>query len=413
MNGGAQPAAFLDCQVRVNCDFDHFRTHIRFVSWVRDRADADVHVLLTSTGLSNGARSYSLDFVGRRDFEGLDDVITYTSSPDDSRVREVDGLTQTLRLGLVRYAVEAGTAGALEISFVGSVPGEGEATAEGGAAPAVAPAAEPYDPWNAWTFRFGLSGNMDLRETRTNSRVNPSLSANRTTDDWKLNFSGWANLRRESRTLSDGREIRNDQNSWRVSALVVRSITDHMSVGIDAAGSNSVMGNRRARVNLAPALEYNYFPYQQATRRQFIAHYALGVEHSNYLEETIFELTSETVPQHRLGVQYRAREEWGNAGFGVESAQYLHDRSLRSLGFSGDLNYRIARGLELNVSGEAAFVNDNIHVPLRQIPDEDILLGRRALPSSYRYEASLGFNYRWGSSFASVVNNRFPSSVRQ
>jgi hypothetical protein len=409
--GSPLPAVFLDCQVRINCDFDHFRTHIDFVVWVRDRADADVHVLLTSSGLSNGGRSYSLDYVGRGALEGLDDVISYTSSGDDSRAREVDGLTHALRLGLVRYAVQSGTASDLEISYTGT-RFDPEEFGDGELPPAVTPAA-PYDPWNYWTFRFGLSGNMDLRETRTNSRVNPTLSANRTTADWKMNFSGWANLRRDSRTLSDGREIRNDQNSWRLNALVVRSISDHMSVGIDAGGGNSVAGNQRARLQLAPAIEYNYFPYVQATRRQFIAHYAIGMEHSNYEEETVFELTRETVPQHRLGVQYRAREEWGNAGVGFESAQYLHDRSLHSFGFSGDLNYRIARGLELNVSGEAAFVNDNIHVPLQQIPDEEILLGRRSLPSSYQYQGSIGFNYRWGSSFASIVNNRFPPSVRQ
>lgn len=56
-------------------------------------------------------------------------------------------------------------------------------------------------------------------------------------------------------------------------------------------------------------------------------------------------------------------------------------------------------------------MNDNIHTPAEDIPDEDILLGRQSLPSSYRYEASEAFNYRFGSALANVVNTRFPRFV--
>lgn len=409
--GAGQPRVFLDCQVGRDCSFDHFRTEIEFVNWVRDRADADVHIIFTSTGLANGGRQYSIDFLGLRDMEGLDDHLTYTSTGTDSSRQTQDGLTQTLRLGLVRYSVQTGSGQFFRIGYqapegVGRLGddenGDGSGRAE----------EEFYDPWNYWTFRMGLSGNMDLRETRTETRLNPSASANRVTADWKIQLSSWMNLRRESRQLSDGREVRNDFTSWRFSSLVVRSVSDHISVGVDVGGGNSQQRNQRSRISLAPAVEYNYFPYQEATRRQFIAHYALGFEASRYAEETIYGVVSETVPQHRVAVQYRAREEWGNAGLGFDTSQYLHDSSLYSMGVAGDLSYRITRGLELNVSGEAALVNDNIHTPASNIPDEDILLGRQSLPSSYRYQASLGFNYRWGSSFANVVNNRFPRAVR-
>jgi hypothetical protein len=109
---------------------------------------------------------------------------------------------------------------------------------------------------------------------------------------------------------------------------------------------------------------------------------------------------------------YNAREQWGNAGVGIDASQYLHDRSLYSYGLRGDLSLRVVRGLELNISGSASRVADQIHVPAGSISDEDILLGRQALPTGYDYQASVGFNYRWGSSFANVVNSRFPRSVR-
>jgi hypothetical protein len=402
------PRVFLDCQTPRNCDDDHFRTEIRFVNWVRDRADSDVHVIFTSTGVGGDGMQYTLDFIGRGAASGLSDALTYTSAGTDVRTEVMDGLTHTLRIGLLRYAVQTGLGREFEIGFRGPEPG-GESEGDGntnGAESAL------YDPWNYWTFRFGLSGNLDLRETQKSSRINPSLNANRVTEDWKVQFSGFVNLRTDRRQLSDGSWLENDLNFYRVSGLVVRSVTPHVSMGVDVSAGNSLQNNQRMRVNLAPAIEYNYYPYEQANRRQMIAHYAIGGEYSSYHEQTVYGVTNEMLPQHRIGIQYRAREEWGNAGVGVSSAQYLHDTGLYSLNLSGDVSYRITRGLEVNLSGETSFVNDNIHTPLGGINDEDILLGRRALPSSYRHQGSLGFNYRWGSSFANIVNNRFPGSVR-
>ncbi len=37
---------FLDCE-RQWCDFDHFRREVAFISYVRDRMDAQLHVLVT------------------------------------------------------------------------------------------------------------------------------------------------------------------------------------------------------------------------------------------------------------------------------------------------------------------------------------------------------------------------------
>jgi hypothetical protein len=404
-----KPRVFLDCQSGPNCDFDHFRTEIPFVSWVRDRADADVHVVFTSVEAGAGGRQYSLDFIGLRDLASLRDALTYTSMGTDVRAEVVDGLARTLELGLLRFAVQTGQGRYFQLGYSGLPNGEqgGDIEASGGSgAPAF------YDPWNYWTFRFGLSGNMNVEERKSDWRFNPSGGADRVTENWKVNLSLWANLRRERIELSDGRVVHNDRDSWRTNALMVRSVSDRVSVGFDAGAGNSVQNNQRARLNLAPAVEWNYFPYMQATRRQLIAHYAAGMEYSNYREETIYGVSDEFVPQHRVALQYRAREEWGNAGVGFETSQYLHDASLYSMGFSGDLNYRILRGLELNLSGSASLVNDQLYLPATSLSDEDILLGRASLPTGYDYQASVGVNYRWGSSFANVVNNRFPRSVR-
>lgn len=413
LRNGAPPGrvrVFFDCQTR-DCDADHFRTEISWVSWVRDRTDADIHVIFTSTSVGGGGNRYTFDFLGLQGMEGRDDQLTYTSAGSDVRAEVLDGLTQTFSLGLVRYAVEAGQGNVFELrAREGMALGPQDGSGPGGA---TADASAFVDPWNAWTFRFGLSGNMDIQELRSEQRINPTLSADRVTDDWKMDFSLWSNIRRQRIDLPDGREIRNDTDSWRVGGLIVRSINDHVSVGFSSSARNAISQNQRNRMTLRPAVEWNYFPYAMANRRQLIAHYAVGIEYSDYYETTIFGADQETLPTHRFAFQYRVREAWGDAGVGFESAQYLHDTGLYSFGLSGEISYRISRGLDLSLSGEASRVNDEIYVAASSFSDEDILLGRVNLPTGYRYQASVGFGYRWGSTLTNVVNNRFPWSVRR
>src|SRR5688500_3336165 len=45
------PRVFLDCQQGPACDRNHLRTEIQFVNWAQDRADSDVHVIVTTEGV--------------------------------------------------------------------------------------------------------------------------------------------------------------------------------------------------------------------------------------------------------------------------------------------------------------------------------------------------------------------------
>jgi hypothetical protein len=260
----------------------------------------------------------------------------------------------------------------------------------------------------------GLSGDIDIQETRTSTRLNPQFNADRVTDEWKLNLESRLDIRRQRRDLADGRIVRDDRNDWRLSALAVRSVGAHMGIGIDTDFRNSVQLNQSARMRLSPAVEYNLLSVLRGDpasvhRPLFGRGRALELHRA----ETVF------------GVDRRPCRctAWacstGRASSGAMRASASNRTSISTtagsfyrLGVSGDLSYRILRGLEINLSGGASLVNDNIHTPAGDISDEDILLGRQSLPSGYQYEASLGLSYRWGSSFANIVNNRFPRSVR-
>jgi hypothetical protein len=415
-NGSAvsAPRVFYDCSGNISCQMNHLRTEIQWVDWVNDRTLADVHVIVTSQMMANGGRHYVLDFTGRGKMAHLTDELTYTSSGTDVQRETLDAFTQTLRMGLLRFAMEAGMGSDFELAFAPRLNyqnGSGGEDGTGTGATGGEQRSAPHDPWNNWTFRVGLNGNMSIQQSRSSHRFSPGFGIDRVTDDWKVNLNANSNFFREKIQLTD-RVVRNDRDMWNVNAIVVKSLGPNVSTGLDVGGGRSPQNNRHARVTTTPAIEWNFYPYAEASRRQLIAHYGAGLQYNSYMEETVFGVTQQTVPLHKIGVQYRAVEPWGNAGVSLDASQYLHDSGLYSYGASGNVSFRVARGLELSLNASGEQIADQLHIPAGNLSEEDILLGRVTLPTSYSYQASVGFNYRWGSSFSNVVNVRFPRSVR-
>src|SRR5256885_10726292 len=61
------PRVFFDCPMYLpGCDFDFVRTEITWVNWVRNREDADVHVLVTTQPTGGGGSEYTLSLIGHR-----------------------------------------------------------------------------------------------------------------------------------------------------------------------------------------------------------------------------------------------------------------------------------------------------------------------------------------------------------
>jgi len=387
---------YLDCRA---CDFDFIRSEITWVDWVRDRADADVHALVTTEGTGAGGRRYTMNFIGLRGFAARTDTLLYTSAQTDTDDLRRRGVARTLKLGLVPY--------------VGSTPIGAELDIVYRPAPraATAPLRPVGDRWNFWVFRAGMNGNMGGESTRSNYSVNGSFSANRTTEDWKINAR--TNGRRDERTfvLSDGSELASRSHSYGVNGLLVRSLGPHLSAGMEASVSASTFSNTGFAVRAAPAIEYNIFPYTQATRRQFSFLYTVGVSALEYEEETIYQVTSETLYGQNLSASYAVQQPWGNVGVSLTGSHFLHDFNQHRLEFDAGTNLRVIRGLSLNLNGNYSRIQDQRSIPRRNLSDEEVLLSRRAQQTNYRYRASLGLSYSFGSIFNNVVNPRLASGA--
>jgi hypothetical protein len=406
---GQDPAAekmrvFIDCSY--HCDMDFLRTEITWVDYMRDRADAAVHVLVTRQTTGGGGGEYTLEFIGLRQLAGRADTLRYVASSEATGDIIRRGLARNIALGLVPFV--ATTPMGSNLSVVLATPDAPAA----GADPAVA--AEPQaDPWNFWTFTVRANGNSNGETQRNSYNISGGLTANRTTEAWKVNLglNGSYNESKFEYTIEDENvKVVSIRRSYGANALLVKSLGPHLSAGLRANASTSTFGNTSLSLSVNPAIEYNFIPYSESTRRSFIAQYSAGVRYFDYREVTIFGEIEETRPAHNLSVSYATRQPWGSVNIGVSGSQYLHDTQKYNVGIGGGFDARIIRGLSFNVYGDYRRVRDQLSLAGRDLTEEEILLQQRQLATGYSFYLSAGISYRFGSIFNSVVNPRFGGS---
>jgi hypothetical protein len=389
---------FLDCHTR-GCDFDHFRREITFVAWVRDRQDADVHVLVTAQRTGTGGTELTLDFMGLRAFDGQRSEVMYISGPDNTRDEFRDGFTRMLKIGLAGYAASTATGAGLSILYQPIASSD----------PLATPPEE--DPWNYWVFRLSVRGSIDGESQERFWSGNASVSASRVTEALKIVFSARANGNRSEFDVVDTTEgldttFVSTRTNYSFDALSVWSLGAHWSTGVLGEFDRNSQLNWDFAVRVGPAIEYNIFPYEESTRREITFRYSAGLAGFDYVEETIFDQTSEVRPAHALQIDLGAQEPWGRVYGEVEAFQYLHDLARHSLTLSGGLNVRIFRGLDFNVGGRISRVKDQLYLSKAGLTPEEILLRQRARETDFRYGMNIGMSYRFGSAFNNVVNPR-------
>lgn len=384
-------SVFVDCKTW-GCDFDYFRREINFVSYVRNRQDADVHVLVTAQQAGGGGRSFTLDFIGLRQFEGEEATLTYTSgqtATDDEVRRE---LARRLKAGLLGYVADTSVFDQIDITYSGSEESAAATSVE--------------TPWNLWVFEIGLEGEVEGEQRTSEQSAEVSFSANRTSAIWKIDWRTEWEYDKRHFEIDDG-TVTDIRHNGDFDALIVRSISEHWSVGSFTSVTRSTFDNYDVRFNAAPALEYNLFPYSESTRQQLLFLYRVGVNVADYREETIFNETSQTLLRQSLNVALDIQQPWGEIRASVEGSHYLHDFDRKRLSMFNRLEFNVYRGLSIDLFGRLALIRDQLNLPAGDASREDVLLERRELATSFDYSLSVGLSYTFGATTNNIVNPRF------
>jgi hypothetical protein len=389
---------FVDCP-NVSCDTEYFRTEITFVDHVRDRRDADVHVLVTGDDTGGGGREYTFAFIGLGRFDKVNQTLRAVSKSTDTDDERRRIMVATLKLGLVRYVAETPAGRDLQVTY--RLP----AAAGGATAPA-------RDPWNYWVFNANLQGGANGEASQTSVRLSGGLSANRVTREWKVLTSASASYSESDYTFAEGDTYTSLSRGLYGSALLVNSLGEHWGAGGQVWFSSSTYSNYEAAVRVAPAVEYNVFPYSESTRRQLTFNYSIGLTRANYFETTLYGKDEESLVDHALNVTLDLRQPWGTTSTSVEFSQYLHDLSKNRLVVYGEMDVRLFKGFSLMAWGTVSRIRDQLNLPAGAATQEEVLVRQRQLATSYSYYMSMGITYRFGSIFNNVVNARF-ANVRQ
>lgn len=381
------PKVYIDCN---QCDMDYIRTEAAFVNYVRDSKDAQVHVLITTRSTGSSGTEYSLLFSGQKEFEGVNNELKYFSKNSDTSDEVREGLARYLKIGLVSYVARTPVADMLTVSF----KEEDIKTVE------------TKDKWNYWVFSVSGRGYINGEKTSRYHSLNGSFSANRVTPEFKFRASYSINRSKDEFDFGDD-TYESTSRSQYLNILAVKSINDHWSIGAGLSANASSYSNIRYAINPAPALEYNFFPYSESTRRQLRFLWKPGLYSYHYDEETIFDKTSENLWGQTLSIAFEMKEKWGDVSSALEGFHYFDDSKKNHLQLSTDVSIRLFRGLSLTMYGGVTRVRDRISLPQGDATLEEVLLRQTQLDTGYTYYASIGLSYSFGSIYSNVVNPRF------
>jgi hypothetical protein len=386
---------YLDCW---ECDIEYVQQHIVFVEYVRDRAAADLHVLVTTQPTGGGGTSWTIHVIGLNRFHQRNLTMAYytpQSATSDDRRKE---FARRFRLALAGYAADTPVARDLAVTYTPATAASGDTgRADTGAS----------DPWGGWLFRIGGSGNGSGETATRSLSYHGSFSASRVTPGLKLNVSMSTSATRRRFTLADGREIRTTSDAWNVSHTTVKSLGRRVAAGVRVAASHSSFDNRDRLVSIYPGIEFNVFPYDDVERRRLTLWYEAGPNYYRHSELTIFDKLEEMVPMQQLDVRLSLRQPWGSTGISTTISQHLNDRNRYNASVFGDADVRVFKGFSFNMFAYYSRIRDQISLPKQGATPEEILLQLRQLETNYSYSVGMGFSYSFGSVFTSIVNPRF------
>ena len=369
-------------------DIDHIKKEISYVNYVRDRKDADVHIIITSQRTGAGGRLYSVSFNGQKDYINMVDTIAFTTIPNSSEEEKRTKQIRTIKLGLMRYIAQTPMADMFRINY-------NHKTTE-----------EIIDKWNSWVYKLNVGGYGNGEESYQNLSMWGDISADRITEDWKTEIS-YSNHYNQSTYFLDTETYKTLNTSNYFEGLVVKSMGEHWSSGGQIELSNSTFSNIKLSYESNLAIEYNIFPYSESTTKQLRIMYMAGYKHNDYIDTTLYDKISEDLMQQNLEIAFEYIDKWGSLSTGVRGSTYFHDFSKNSLNVNTNISLNIFKGLSVYLYLHANLIHNQLSLPKLEATQEEILLRQRQLSTNYSYYANFGISYTFGSIYNNVVNPRF------
>ncbi len=389
---------FMDCQ-DTWCDMNFIKTEITLVDFMLDNKAADVHLLVTSQETGSGGENYQLIFFGQNQFSKLRDTLRFNTANTATDFEVRGNLIRYIKLGLAPFIARTRSAESVVIDLkqtAGSIKKDSTPVQK--------------DPWNYWVYRISTEGNISADEVYKSLQYNGNLSANRTTDQWKIAFRLYGSKNKtdyDYETSNGNEKFTVNNHDFGFDHYLIKSINEHWSYGYQTTFKQSTFSNYKGRSMLKAAVEYDIFPYKDVNNKLFTISYGIDTKMFRYYDTTIYEKTKETLTGHGVDVNMTFNQKWGTAFFGISYHNYFKNFKYFNLGMTAFTSIRITGGLSFNVAAFGGLTRDQLFLPKGGATEEEVLTRRRQLASGYSYYTSFGISYRFGSKVNNFVNPRF------
>ncbi len=380
---------FLDCD---DCDFTFVRQELPFVSFVRDPQLANVHIFVTNSNTGSGGNMYYLNFIGLKEFKGINYDYTLISEQSDTEDDVRKALLKIIKIGVLPYYSKTSLINQIKIDINDSENKKADEIV--------------IDSWNNWVFSTESGGELKKEKSQNEYSVNIKASAGKTTEEWKTKLEASYEMNRTN-YFNKGEKIINKQDTKELSTEFVKSITNKLSAGVFGDYLSQTYLNTKNNYNVSSGIEYNFFNWDECNRRTFYIRYRAGINYINYMEETIYDKLEETLFTEILELKLELKQPWGEISTGLGGSNYFHDFSKNRLTFESDISIRLSKNLSVFCELQADMVHDQLYLPKGDASLEDVLLKRRQLETTYELRSQLGFQFTFGSIYNNVVNKRF------
>ena len=377
---------FLDCR---GCDMNYTRQEIPFVNYVRDVREAQVFILVTDQNAGSGGRQYTYTFQGQNEFRGMNDTLTFTSSPDMTSTVIREKRTNLLKIGLMRYVARTPLLNEINIRHNADLETE-----------------EVTDRWNNWVFEFQTSPRFNAEESYRRLNFFNNITISKITPDIKLEIDMDQGFNKQ-RFIEDDEDTTYIRSEKSVDVLFVKSLGEHWSTGLIWDIGASSEENFDLNMEFMPALEYDLFPYSEATQKQLRILYSAGYQFSNYSDSSIFNLTRENLFKHGIRIAYQVQEKWGSINLSLYGSNYFHNFSKNRIELQGFVRIRIIKGLSFSINGGVGYINDQLNLRKGNLTEAERLLRLKEQATSFEVGGGISINYTFGSIYNNVVNPRF------
>ncbi len=394
MNNG-RLSVYLDLEYWADKGF--IKQEIPVVNYVRDKELADVQIIMSRHSAGKAGTHYILSFVGREEFEGMDHDLKYwaNGSATDHKIRE--GYTKMIKIGLALYIASLDDTGEkISVDYLANDTIK-EANGNGGI---------ENDPWRRWVFEIYGGGYFDAEETRNSTHIRYGFYADKVTKDWKIRARPYFNYNERNYEIEDSTVTTITRRDG-FHGYLIKSISDHWSVGVFNNLLSSTYHNMDFQVEVSPGIEYNLFPYEEATKRSITLAYKIDYSYNNYLHKTIYKKNEESLWGHSLVLSADFRQPWGEIEAGVTGSHHFHDFNSNRVELFGRMDFRIFKGFALTLEADFEFINDLVAIPMKELSTEEILLEQRRRATNYQFRGHIGFTYTFGSDLSGDFNPRF------